>query len=139
MPKVENNIDIIKWNDGPLTKAIKNGNSGVLVNLNSAQSKVTERLNGLLDPKDLEEDYFFDIPENSKEPKIKIDKNFRLYATCDINYLSQISPALLNRFNVIVIDNQLELTNLEDIKKLVSIIMKKDLESYKKKNMTKII
>jgi len=137
LPKIENNIDIIKWNDGPLTKAIRNGNSGVLVNLNSAQSKVTERLNGLLDPKDVEEDYFFDIPENSKEPKIKIDKNFRLYATCDINYLSQISPALLNRFNVIVIDNQLELTTLSDINKLVYIIMKKDLESYQKKKYNK--
>ena len=137
LPKIENNIDIIKWNDGPLTKAIRNGNSGVLVNLNSAQSKVTERLNGLLDPKDVEEDYFFDIPENSKEPKIKIDKNFRLYATCDINYLSQISPALLNRFNVIVIDDQLEDTNLNDINKLVNIIMKKDLESYQKKKHNK--
>ena len=65
LPKVEDNFDIIKWNDGPLTKTIKNGNSEVLVNLNSAQSKVTERLNGLLDQKD----YIFDIPENSKNLK----------------------------------------------------------------------
>ena len=39
LPKIENNIDIIKCNDGPLTKEIGNGNSGVLVNSNSAQSK----------------------------------------------------------------------------------------------------
>ena len=46
--------NIMNWEDGPLTKAIKEGYSGVFTNISSAQTKVAERLNGLFDPKDTE-------------------------------------------------------------------------------------
>ena len=60
----DNTNSLISWRDGPLTKIISTGNSGVFDNLNAAQAKVTERTNGLLDPKETEEDYIFELPEN---------------------------------------------------------------------------
>ncbi len=49
-----------------MTIIISTGNSGVFDNLNAAQTKVTERKNGLLDPKEKEEDYIFELPENQR-------------------------------------------------------------------------
>ena len=57
-PQTSEKSNIMNWEDGPLTKAIKEGYSGVFTNISSAQTKVAERLNGLFDPKDTEEDYF---------------------------------------------------------------------------------
>jgi len=59
----DNTNSLISWRDGTLTKIISTGNSGVFNNLNAAQAKVTERTNGLLDPKEKEEDYFLNCPK----------------------------------------------------------------------------
>ena len=73
---------IIEWKNGPLTLAVKNGYSGVFDNINSAPAKVIESLNALLDPKDTEEDCYFEIPHNTSEPKIKIHSDFLFIGTC---------------------------------------------------------
>ena len=67
-PKEQNSdtySGIIEWKNGPLTLAVKNGYSGVFDNINAAPAKVVESLNALLDPKDTEEDYYFEIPQNT--------------------------------------------------------------------------
>ena len=53
---------IFEWKNGPLTLAVKYGYSGVFDNISSAPAKVIESLNALLDPKDIEENYYFEIP-----------------------------------------------------------------------------
>lgn len=67
-------------------------------NLNTAQAKVTERTNGLLDPKEKEEDYVFELPENPEIGQIQINKGFHFMSTCLIRKIEELSPALLNRF-----------------------------------------
>ena len=78
--------NIMIWEDGPLTEAIKNGYSCDFTNISSAQTKVAERLNGLFDPKDSEEDYKFDLYENSETPTIDISKDF-FWFTLRINFI----------------------------------------------------
>ena len=118
----------MNWEDGPLTKAIKEGYSGVFTNISSAQTKVAERLNGLFDPKDREEDYFFDLSQNAENPIIPINKNFLFVSTCNTDKLKNLSLALLNRFMVINLSNQLEDLTSDDIKKLIKIILENENE-----------
>ena len=122
-PQTSEKSNIMNWEDGPLTKAIKEGFSGVFTNISSAQTKVAERLNGLFDPKDTEEDYFFELSENADNPIIQINKNFLFVATCNTDKLKDLSPALLNRFMIINISDQLQNLKEDDIKELIRIIL----------------
>ena len=114
------------WEDGPLTKAIKNGYSCVFTNISSAQTKVAERLNGLFDPKDSEEDYKFDLSENAEQPIIKINKKFHFISTYNIDKLKYLSPALLNRLMVINLNDQLENLKKKDFLELINIILENE-------------
>ena len=77
--------------------------------MDQATATVTERLNGLLDQKyDDTEKAKFEVPENPQKPEIIIHNNFRLVCTTDINKINQMSPAFVNRFDVIVLEDQLE-------------------------------
>ena len=60
------------FKQGFLYDAILNGNTVIFDSINEASSTVCERLNGLLDKKNNEEEEYFEVPENSKESKIKI-------------------------------------------------------------------
>ena len=97
-------------------------------NLNSAQTKVAERLNGLFDPKDTEEDYKFDLYENSENPVIEINKEFHFISTCNIDKLKYLSPALLNRLMVINISDQLENMKKNDYLELIRIILENEFK-----------
>ena len=68
-----------EWKNGFLSIAIENGGIVVLDALDQVNSNITERINGLLDPKynDTEKTKF-DIPENPQKPEIYIHRNFRL-------------------------------------------------------------
>ena len=99
---------IFEWRNGPLTQAVKNGYSGVFDNISSATSKVIESLNALLEPKDSEEDNYFDIPQNALEPRIRIHPNFLFIGTYLLDQMEKLSPAFLNRFTVINLEDQLE-------------------------------
>ena len=127
-PQTEEKSNIMNWEDGPLTKAIKEGYSGVFTNISSAQTKVAERLNGLFDPKDTEEDYKFDLSENAENPIIPINKNFLFVSTCNTDKLKELSPALLNRFMVINLSDQLENLKNTDIIELIKIILENEYE-----------
>jgi midasin (ATPase involved in ribosome maturation) len=108
LPKNEIGNEIIIFKEGPLTTAVIEGYCGVLDNIHFAPAKVSERLNSLLDPKESSEDFLFEIPEISKNPIIKIHEDFRLIATASDEYLDSMSPALLNRFTIINLDDQLQ-------------------------------
>ena len=65
---------------------------------------------------------FFELPENPNENKIEINPNFRLICVCDYEKLKKMSPAFINRFDVIVLDDIFD-KNIsdEELKKFVGI------------------
>ena len=105
--KSDGTSELIKWQDGFLTKAIKIGKCSVLECIDEAPSTVTERLNGLLDQKYDNQQKYFEIPENSANPRVPIKDSFRILATANIDKIGQMSPAFLNRFDIIVLENQI--------------------------------
>ncbi len=119
--KIQEGGEMLVWKDGFLTKAISCGLSIVLDNIEEAPATVTERLNGLLDKNYSEEDFDFDIPENPKKSSIKINSQFRLICTCEINNINKMSPAFVNRFDVIVLEDQLESITDKDLLELTAV------------------
>ena len=131
---VDSSSGLFEWRNGPLTLAVKYGYSGVFDNISSAQAKVIESLNALLDPKDTEEDYYFEIPQNTKEPKIRIHNDFLFVATCDLNNIEKLSPAFLNRFTVINLENQLEGATEKQEKEAIKYIIESEKIELSKKD-----
>ena len=115
----EYSTELLKFKKGVLYKAIEKGFSIVLDNINEAPSRVIERLNDLLDKKNNENEKILEIPENTKQPFIKINDNFRIICTSNYNNLSQMSPAFINRFEVIVLEDQLIGLNDDNFKELI--------------------
>ena len=117
---------IFEWKNGPLTLAVKYGYSGVFDNISSAPAKVIESLNALLDPKDTEEDYYFEIPQNTSEPRVKIHEDFLFIATCSLEKMENLSPAFLNRFTVINLEDQLEGASISEEKEAIRYIIESE-------------
>ena len=117
--KSESN-EILKFIPGFLVEAIKQGKTVVLDCINEANATVGERLNGLLDKKNNDEEEYFDLPENTEELRIRIHKKFRMICTCNINNIKDMSPAFVNRFDVIVLENQLDKLNDTQLGELIS-------------------
>ena len=128
--KSENN-EILKFKDGILVEAIEKGRTVVLDCINEANATVGERLNGLLDKKNNDEEEYFDLPENTEKLKIPIHKNFRMICTCNINNIKDMSPAFVNRFDVIVLENQLDNLNDKQYSELISYLFNA-FDRYKK-------
>ena len=147
----DNSQELMKWEDGFLTLSIINGKCCVLDNIEEAPATITERLNGLLDKKlDVESDLIFEIPECPQKNEVKINKNFRLLCVCNYNNISKMSPAFLNRFDIITLEDQIKfianLNNADTIfKELINMIIKQHSFNYlsnksqNKENQEKII
>ena len=89
---------LIEWKDGPLTNGVKNGYSGVFINIDVAQSKVIERLNPIIEPKEFDEVKYMNLQENANmNQQIEIHKDFHFIGTYDSYYLDKFSPTFLNR------------------------------------------
>jgi len=112
--------EILKFIPGFLVNAIEQGKTVVLDCINEANATVGERLNGLLDKKNNADEEYFDLPEDSERQRIPIHKNFRMICTCNINNIKDMSPAFVNRFDVIVLENQLEKLNEVQLCELIS-------------------
>lgn len=125
--------ELIVFEQGFLTKAIKRGKCAVLESIDEAPATVTERLNGLLDQKYDNEDKYFDIPEDPKNPKVLIKNTFRILSTCNIEKIGLISPAFLNRFDIIVLESQLPVHKSNEFKRLVQILIDKHLNDLKER------
>lgn len=50
----------------------------------------------------------FDVPENPQKHIISIHKNFRLVGTTVVHKINQMSSTFVNRFDVIVLKDQME-------------------------------
>ncbi|ELA41436.1 uncharacterized protein VICG_01541 [Vittaforma corneae ATCC 50505] len=87
----------IHWMDGPLVKAMNDGDAFLIDEINLAEDSVLERLNSVLEDKR----YLF-IPEIDKE--VYAHSNFRIVATMNPSGdfgKRELSPALRNRFTEI--------------------------------------
>ena len=122
--KIQEGEEMLVWKNGFLTEGIKNGYTVVLDNINEAPSTVTERLNGLLDKTYDDKEAFFELPENPNESRIKINTNFRIICVCEYDKIKKMSPAFINRFDVIVLDDLFDksITD-EELKKLTAITL----------------
>ena len=113
------------WQDGLLTKAIRNGYTFIAEEINFARPGVLSKLNSLLD-----ENRQIDLPTGEC---IKAHKNFRIIATCNIAYegTNRFNKALINRFELIHVFKELDRnemikvimdrTGYKDIDKIVSV------------------
>jgi hypothetical protein len=84
-----------KWQDGVITRAIRNGYVCVLEEINFARPGVLGKLNSLLD-----EARQIDLPNGEV---LKAHPNFRMIATCNIAYegTNRFNKALINRFEIV--------------------------------------
>ena len=132
----EDSQELMKWEDGFLTLSIIKGKCCVLDNIEEAPATITERLNGLLDKKlDIEKDLIFEIPECPQKNEVKINKNFRLLCVCNYSSISKMSPAFLNRFDIITLEDQIQfISNLSNsysiFLELINKIMKQHSFNY---------
>jgi MoxR-like ATPase len=127
-PRREKDINqdeiIMEWKEGFLSNSIENGTIVILDNLQEADATITERLNGLLDIKYDEgkkkgAKRKFDIPENPDKSSIDIHKDFRIIGVCDSQNITNMSPAFLNRFDIIILENQLTNLNENELKEII--------------------
>lgn len=83
------------WQDGIITKAVRNGYAVLLEEINFARPGVLGKLNSLLD-----ENRQIDLPNGEI---LKAHKNFRMIATCNIAYegTNRFNKALINRFEIV--------------------------------------
>jgi len=106
--RIDESNELLEWKKGFLCIAIEKGDCVILDNIDEAPSTLTERLNGLLDKKNNDSEKKFDVPENPNEPQINIHDNFRIICTSNIDKINEMSPAFVNRFDVIVLEDQIE-------------------------------
>jgi len=125
-----NNPELIKFEKGFLFNAIAKGHCVVLDSINEAPSRVIERLNGLLDKKNNKKEAYFEVPENTQDSRIKINRNFRIICTSNFDKINQISPAFVNRFEVIVLEDQLKSLKENEMKNLILFLCKKYQNEY---------
>ena len=110
------------WQDGVLTKAVRNGYCAVLEEINFARPGVLGKLNSLLD-----ENRQIDLPTGEV---LRAHPNFRIIATCNVAYegTNRFNKALINRFD--------DCTIFKDVSRAKAIDIIKTRTGYK--NMTKI-
>lgn len=101
------------WKDGILTNAIKNGTSVVLDSLDSAPAELSEMLVDLIDSPEL-------------NPK------FKLIATSNEANRKSFPSSLLNRLNVIYLDDQLADLTEEQRKDFVQFLLDNELSESMK-------
>ena len=132
----DNSQELMIWKDGFLTLSILKGKCCILDNIEEAPVTITERLNGLLDKKlNLEEELIFEIPECPQTNEIPINKNFRLICICNYDSINKMSPAFLNRFDIITLEDQIKPfytggNSKENLLKLIDTLMKQHSSNY---------
>ena len=129
--------ELIKFEPRFLYNAIEEGNCFVLDCINEAPSRVIERLNGLLDKKNSKKEEKFEVRENTANPEININRDFRIICISNFEKINQISPAFVNRFEVIVLEDQLKGLGDSKIKKFIELLcnkyQKECHDNYKKR------
>eukprot|EP01059_Diplonema_ambulator_P013184 TRINITY_DN23706_c0_g1_i6.p1 TRINITY_DN23706_c0_g1~~TRINITY_DN23706_c0_g1_i6.p1 ORF type:complete len:3232 (+),score=913.77 TRINITY_DN23706_c0_g1_i6:398-9697(+) len=114
MPTKDGEGSLVQWVDGPVVTAMRKGAVLLLDDLLSAPPVVVERLNSALeaDPELL-------VSENNSDTHIKAGRGFQILATGDINAVRSMTPALANRFIVIVMETPTPASLADEIRLLV--------------------
>ena len=129
----KNLSDLIKWFDGPVLKAAKNGSPVILDNINYSKTQIIECLNTLLETNFKEnKNYKYSVIQNNEEKEISIMDNFIIIGTMKDVKNQNISKALLNRFISIYI-NEINIDK-NNIKELIKITIKNYNEKLNEKN-----
>lgn len=97
----------IEWMYGPVIKAMMDGDCLILDQIDTAPSTILERLNSLFDQIGLKNSKF-PVQENLENKDVIVNENFRFIAVSSQSGLRNLSPAFLNRFTIIYIDEQLD-------------------------------
>jgi hypothetical protein len=84
------------------------GHCGAIAGIASPPANVGERLNTVLDPKESDRDLRFELPEGAKNPSTEPSLGFRLTAICTCEQPEAFSRALLDRFKVVCLDDQID-------------------------------
>lgn len=97
------------WQDGILTKAVRNGYVAILEEINFARPGVLGKLNSLLD-----ENRQLDLPNGEV---LRAHPNFRIIATCNIAYegTNRFNKALINRFDDVTVFKDLKREEALDV------------------------
>lgn len=121
---LENSVgELIKWENGFVVEGIIKGKTIILDNIEKAIPTVTERLNNLLDTNFFYKEEYFETPENPQNKKIKINPKFRILATVDEDGINKMSPAFINRFMIVYLDDQIYNMNEDEIISLSKILL----------------
>ena len=122
MPKDDNiNSKVLQFNPGYLVDAIENGKVMIFDEINEVSKSILRRLNILLDKRYYgnKEEYFY-LPEDSEKMRILIHDNFRIICTCKLRNIKQLSPSFINRFDIILLENQIKEINDYQLERLIS-------------------
>lgn len=130
--------DLIKWQDGPLIKAIKEGKPLILLGIHELQSSVLEFMNDILDRKYDGKDRYLNNPNNPNEQKVYIHKNFRLICTTLLSDINKLSPAFATRMDIKILNDQLDLITEDELISLIKICMNNVTNELKKMKMTSL-
>ena len=105
----ENKSEEIKWKNGFLLEAIEKGGVVILDDINQATNSVRERIKELFNEKYFNiENQKFNVPENDQNPEINIHCKFVLICILDINEISKMFSSFLNRFDIILLEEQMK-------------------------------
>lgn len=111
-----NSSILFDWNDGPLVKAMKNGDFFLLDEISLADDSVLERLNSVLEP----ERSLLLAEKGNEDSFVTASESFEFLATMNPggDYgKKELSPALRNRFTEIWVPS---MENFDDVKQIVS-------------------
>lgn len=92
-------------------------------------------MNWLLDKKYDRKEKYFEVPENPNYKQgVLMDDRFRLLCICNIEKVNSMSPAFVNRFDMIFLEDQLNGLNEEDLKNLIIILFEQSIEKIVNNN-----
>ncbi len=103
---IQKQEDALQWIDSPLLRAMKQGGKCLFHSLQYISKNYIERLNSVLEVNLIDgNQHIIRFDECSENPLVNVHQNFRLIATISTNSLKDFSPALLNRFILINLDD----------------------------------
>ena len=95
----------LEWIDGPLVQSMENGEAFVFDRIDASPPPILEKLNLLLDQNLSKNDVEFDLPENPHKKKVLINPKFRIIGVACTSTIEGLSPAFLNRFSVLFLND----------------------------------
>ena len=89
--------------------------------IREVSKNILGRLNILFDKRYYgnKEEYFY-LSEDSEKMRILIHDNFRIICTFKLRNIKQLSPSFINRFDIILLENQIEEINDYQLERLIS-------------------